>query len=335
MNRFLLATAILTIWTTSSRSENYPELTDFSRSICNSIPQQVLSRESVQAKVAANASILAKLVTGNPNLHDKTINDLYKEIPFDKLPDKIETSNDCTFQVARILNLLATQSNGNSSGDITEETGKSQPSRDNVARRGVELTPVRRYFNAKDIPPSGVGAYGIVAFSHKATPVSREKLTMVCKSFTAFFPPGETSSVPIDHQMITIWPVDGAALGIAQQDNCDFIVDHYDLVAAELAIRDARRQQAKFDGEGPYLIGWSPSNARGMPDKLVLVVDMSNSNSQSVIDHQFLFWKNKIVEDPLIWRDGFSINGVRTAIRNFADEYGSQLLNSIKLVGGG
>ncbi len=335
MNRFLLATAILTIWTTSSRSENYPELTDFSRSICNSIPQHVLSRQSVQAKVAANTGILAKLVTGNPKLHDTTINDLYKKIPFDKLPDKIETSNDCTFQLAMVLSLLTTQLNGNRSGDIEEETEKSKPSHDNAARRGLDLTPVRRYFDAKDIPPSGVGAYGIVAFSHKATPASRAKLTMVCKSFIAFFPPGETSDVPIENQMITIWPVDVAALGIAQEDNCDFIIDHYDLVAAELAIRDAKRQQVKFDGEGPYLIGWSPSNARGMPDKLVLVVDMSNSNSQSVIDRQFLFWKNKIIEDPLVWRDGFSINAVRTAIRNFADEYGSQLLDSIKLVGGG
>ena len=62
---------------------------------------------------------------------------------------------------------------------------------------------------------------------------------------------------------------------------------------------------------------------------------MSADNSQAEIDAKFQFWKNKIVQDPSAWRDGFSLERVRVAIHNFADQYGQAMLDAIKLVGGG
>lgn len=201
---------------------------------------------------------------------------------------------------------------------------------------GVALTPVREYLRASEIPPPGAGAYGIVVFQSKATPANRDKLTMVCRSFVAFFPRGKDSGVPVSDQMITIWPIDDPTASRAIADDCDYVIDHYDLTAAESAVRDAHRQQptATFEGDGPYLIGWSPSNTRGVPDKLVLVIDMSADNSQVSIDHKFLFWKDQIVEDPQKWRSGFSLDRVRTAIHDFADQYGQAMLDAIKLVDG-
>lgn len=198
----------------------------------------------------------------------------------------------------------------------------------------IDLTPVREYLKSADIPPRDAGAYGLVVFQYKATPANRAKLIMVCRSFIAFFPRSEASDVPPRDQMITIWPIDNPNAPEVIRDECNYIVDHYDLNAAEAAIRDAKHQHAVFSGEGPYLVGWSPSNARGVPDKFVLLVDMSNSNTQEAIDDQFLFWKQKIVEDPTLWRKGFSIERFRTAIRDFANEYGNDLLSSIKLFGG-
>lgn len=198
------------------------------------------------------------------------------------------------------------------------------------------LTPVREYLRANQIPPPGAGAYGIVAFQSRATPANRDKLVMVCRSFVAFFPRGKDSNVPIVDQMITIWPIDDPTASSVAADDCDYVIDHYDLTAAESAISDAHRQQPKatFEGDGPYLIGWSPSNTRGVPDKLVLVIDMSADNSQASIDHKFLFWKDQIVEDPQKWRSGFSLDRVRTAIHDFADQYGQAMLDAIKLVDG-
>ena len=133
--------------------------------------------------------------------------------------------------------------------------------------------------------------------------------------------------------MITVWPVDEPNHEQAKKDNCDFVLDRYDLVASQLAIADAQKQKASFEGAGPYLVGWSPSKARGAPDALVLVVDMSADNNQGDIDNKFRFWKTKIVENPELWRNGWSVEGVRAAIHNFADQYGQAILDAIKLIG--
>jgi hypothetical protein len=197
----------------------------------------------------------------------------------------------------------------------------------------TSLIPVRQYLRAQSIPPAGAGAYGLVVFQSKPTPASQRKLMMVCHSFIAFFPRSETSHVSISDQMVTVWPLDEPDSEKAKADDCDFVLKHYDLVASAAAMNDARMQHATFNGEGPYLVGWSPSNARGLPDKLVLVIDMSADNTQEAIDHKFLFWKNKIIQDPAAWRGGWSIDALRIAIKQFADQYGSDLVKAITLVG--
>jgi hypothetical protein len=156
---------------------------------------------------------------------------------------------------------------------------------------------------------------------------------MVCKAFISFFPLAAAAPVRVQDQMITVWPVEDPSHEQAKKDNCDFVLDHYDLVASQLAIADAQKQKASFEGAGPYLVGWSPSKARGAPDALVLVVDMSADNNQADIDRKFSFWKTKIVENPELWRSGWSVEGVRAAIHNFVDTYGQAFVDSIKLIG--
>jgi hypothetical protein len=204
-----------------------------------------------------------------------------------------------------------------------------------VGTAAKPLQPVRAYLRAHDIPPVDAGAYGIVVFHSKPTPASRSKLMMVCNAFKAYFPRSETATVPVNDQMITVWPLDNPQAEQAKNDDCDYVLDHYDLVAAESAIGDAQRQRATaaFDGSGPYLVGWSPSKTRGVPDALVLVVDMSADSSQADIDGKFLFWKTKIVDDPSVWRNGWSIERFRVALHNFAEQYGQSVLDSIKMIG--
>jgi hypothetical protein len=134
--------------------------------------------------------------------------------------------------------------------------------------------------------------------------------------------------------MITIWPLDNpdAEKQGVNRDNCDYVLNHYDLNASGLTMKDARIQHARFDGEGPYLVGWSPSNTRGVPDKLVLVVDMSAHNTQQLIDEDFLFWKDDIIQNPALWRHGWSLEKLRVSLKAFADQYGSSILNAVNLV---
>lgn len=165
------------------------------------------------------------------------------------------------------------------------------------------LLPVREYLKATDIPPSGVGGYGILAFTPKTTSATRAKLLMVCRSFVAHFPSNGSipPTSPLPDRMITVWPLDDPKAEKPAAEDCDYLVDHYDLSAGESAIADAARQRVNLKGEGPFLIGWSPSNTQGAPDTLVLVVDMSADADQERIDRDFAFWEDKIVGDSPLW----------------------------------
>jgi hypothetical protein len=198
------------------------------------------------------------------------------------------------------------------------------------ASNNRKLVPVRAYLRSSEIPPPTVGAYGVVAFRAKPTPASRSRLLMTCTAFVASIEAQKSlpSTVAVSDQMLTIWPLDDPSSPNAEKDDCDFAIDHYDLYAADTAIADAETQGAKFGDDGPFLIGWSPSNTRGVPDKLVLVVDMSRYSSQDSFDHAFQFWKQEIVENPSLWRTGFSIEAIRLAARDFADHYGDTILKA-------
>jgi hypothetical protein len=196
-----------------------------------------------------------------------------------------------------------------------------------------QLVPVRAYLRSADIPPAEFGAYGIMAFRAKPTSVTRERLKMACASFIAYLPRqiDVPRSVPRNDQMLTIWPLDSPDADQARKDDCDFLVDHYELYAADSAISDASKQGAQFGNDGPFLIGWSPSYTRGVPDKLVLVVDMSSYSSQDSFNQALRFWKEKIVEDPALWRFGFSLEKFRLSVRDFADHYGETILAAAHL----
>ena len=197
----------------------------------------------------------------------------------------------------------------------------------------VTLTPVRAYLRADQIPPPGVGAYGILALHGRPTAATNSRLTMACNAFLAYLPRQEDlpSSVPLTDQMLTIWPVDNPDAPEMKADKCDYMLGHYDLYAAQSAMQDAERQHGDFAGEGPFLIGWSPSDTRGRPDKLVLIVDMSSYDSQDRFDHALQFWKEKIVEEPDLWRSGWSLDQLRLAIRDFTDRYGSDIVHAVRL----
>ena len=200
----------------------------------------------------------------------------------------------------------------------------------------VPLEPVRAYLKSGDIPPAGIGAYGVFAFHAKPTEPEMARYTMACQAFIAALAPQATlpSSVSTHDQMLTIWPLDDPTAPEALADRCDYLLTHYDLFGADTAIRDATVQGGKFDGEGPFLIGWSPSDTRGVPGKLVMVYDMSGYNSPDRFNYGFRFWKQKIVDHPELFRQGWNFEQMRLAIRDFANQYGAGILEAAHLTGG-
>ncbi|MDO9711989.1 hypothetical protein [Paracraurococcus lichenis] len=196
------------------------------------------------------------------------------------------------------------------------------------------LVPARMFLRSDQIPPPRVAAYGVVALRARPTPATEARLRAACTAFLASLPERQSlpSSVPEKDLMLTIWPIFTAGDAANTDFGCDYLLANYDLHAGLSAIQDAELQGASLTGRGPYLIGWSPSNTRGVRDAVVLVVDTSSFESQQSFDEAFLFWQRKIVEDPQLWRSGFSLERVRLAIRDFVDKYGQGILDSIKLV---
>jgi hypothetical protein len=195
------------------------------------------------------------------------------------------------------------------------------------------LTPARAFLSSPSIPPKDIGAYGVISFRAKATPSTRARLITICQSFVAHFPAQRLlpRSIGVNDQMLTIWPVENANAKQLDADDCAFAVDNYDLFAGQSAIADAAKQGGKFAGAGPYLVGWSPTNTRGQPGKLVLVVDLSKEETEASINTAFDFWQQRVIQDPALWRNGFSIERLRVSIREFVDKYGTNLVEVVKL----
>ena len=197
------------------------------------------------------------------------------------------------------------------------------------------LIPARAFLASKDIPPPDVAGYGVVALKAKPTAASKERLEMLCQSFLATLPSQQSlpADIPTTQRIITIWPLDQPQVAPAGEEGCKLLLDHYDLYAGHSAIQDAVSQGVNLSGRGPFLIGWAPSNSRYVPDAVVLVVDMSRFDTQENFDDALLYWLTKIVEDPDLWKSGFSVELLRLSARQFADKYGPAVLNALKFAG--
>jgi hypothetical protein len=119
--------------------------------------------------------------------------------------------------------------------------------------------------------------------------------------------------------MVTIWPLTVHNVPAASNGNYGFLLDNYDLYGGLSAIRDAGSPRSPLDGRRPFLLGWSPSNTRGVKDALVLELDLLPHESQGSIDEMMLIPQQRIVENPELWRQGFTMERLRLALRDFSD----------------
>ena len=103
MRTIFIGLTILSVGTTCVRADNYSDIAQFAQSICGDISEGSLTRTSIQGKVEANAGLLANIVSGDSNVSGTRAEDIYKGIPFDKLPDKIPTVGMCKLELVKVL----------------------------------------------------------------------------------------------------------------------------------------------------------------------------------------------------------------------------------------
>lgn len=103
MNRCLTVVAIFIVIMNSAWAEDYAEIAQFAQSICGDIPEGSFTKTAIQGKVGANSSLLAKIISGSADLSASKTDEIYKGIPFDKLPDKIPTVSMCKSELVKII----------------------------------------------------------------------------------------------------------------------------------------------------------------------------------------------------------------------------------------
>jgi len=201
------------------------------------------------------------------------------------------------------------------------------------ARRGDRIVAARLPMRSADIPPRGVGGYGIVALTALPTSESRDRLIRVCEAYTHALPRQRSlpRTIQLRDQMLTVWPIDDPDAPSARADDCAYLTSHYDLFGGQAAIRDAARQGLSLSGRGPYLIAWSPSENRGVPDKIVLAYDLSGYSSQASFDAVFSIWQNAIISNPALWRNGVAPSQKRLIFRDFIDDTSEAFLTALHI----
>jgi hypothetical protein len=285
--RLLIALAFTAFGLTSACADQTGEMKilQLIQSICDDIPGKTLTKTAIQEKIEANASALARIVSGDANVSASRTREIYATIPFDDLPNNIP-SERCKGEV---LNLF-----GQVPGTTwTPASGRPPP-----------VLPTRAFLPPHDVPPENFAAYGIVAFQEKAMSSTATRHRTVCEAFIASLPPVSLAPVPAQQQMVTVWPVDSTTIPeqLQRANPGDVAVQHYDLPTALTALKEARTQQhTEFSGQGPHLLGWAPSSTKGQKDALVLVVDLSNARTSAELLERFKFWREQIEQKPELW----------------------------------
>jgi hypothetical protein len=186
---------------------------------------------------------------------------------------------------------------------------------------------------AEMLPPDDVG-YGIVAFTTRPLSHDIERYKSICEAYkaTLISVPELPPNTPPSEQMITYWPITNKNTPEAQRADCPYLVSNYALRLGLDAIQDADKQNQRLASRrGPFLIAWAPSESRFVPDAVILVLDLSDKDSQRSFTEVFQDWRQKITDNPEVWRrqNGFNIEMVRRIIRDTFDRYGDGVLRLI------
>jgi hypothetical protein len=194
------------------------------------------------------------------------------------------------------------------------------------------LRASRSFVGPHALPPADFAAYGIVAFPYMANPRTWERHKMVCDAYVATLPRSEDLPLPKDKQMVTVWPLrtEGMAkkLGAdSASDACKEAVENYDLTTSLRALKDAQKAGEELGfRRGPFLLAWAPSSSKGQPDALVLVADLTDKADYDEVLEVFGQWRSRIEENPELWVDGWSAEGLRVVVKEWADRVGPAVL---------
>jgi hypothetical protein len=209
-------------------------------------------------------------------------------------------------------------------------------------RPSAAVRASRTFVGPHQYPPQEFAAYGIVAFPVRAvTTEAHDRFMNVCKAYWATLDPAAELFVPIEEQMVTVWPVTTNAvaeeLNSSQETSsliCDKAIEQYHLSTARQAIRDARRTVEStaagvLSGRGPFLLAWRPAAKKGDRNALVLGADLSRLSELDDFVQAFRQWSDDVESSTEFWpplEETESVESYLDRIRTWADRWGPTLI---------
>jgi hypothetical protein len=200
---------------------------------------------------------------------------------------------------------------------------------------GVDPVASSRIFaGPSQYPPNDFAAYGILAFRSWASAEDVSRHMMICNAYVSSLPHAYKLKTPTSAQMVTVWPIDSdveaSVLNQKPRDAvCYRAVEHYGLVTSLLALKEAEFAGVEISGIGPFLLAWSPSKEKGEKDTIVLVSNLSHVTTYRQAQEIMLRWSIDIESNLELWKDGWNVDRIRTAIRLWVDEYGPKDTNVV------
>lgn len=188
----------------------------------------------------------------------------------------------------------------------------------------------RLFAGPGQFPPADFAAFGIVAFPARASSADRDRHLMLCEEYVAVLPRPDELGLPVEQQMVTVWPVAESSIADdlnAMAEPCPDAVRHYALPAAVRAIRDAGEAAILVGRRGPFLLAWAPGGQKGEQDAVVLMSDLSDVTNAEQARTIFTLWREDIESNPELWESGWDIEALRTGIRLWVDRVGTQIFS--------
>lgn len=208
-----------------------------------------------------------------------------------------------------------------------DETGKAAGSMDRS----------RRFAGPDGIETARLAGFGIVAIRAGMHADERDRLMAICEAFTSPTPDIAARDEP---GVMTIWPVSSTAHAeelnaSSAAPNCDEAIERYGLADAKRAIADAERTGWILDNRGPYLLAWSPPEAKGGSSSQVLLADFSGiatAEGARAVMHR---WANDVENNSTLWGGGeWDTTLLRPIIDSWREEFGTRALMLLGPVGG-
>jgi hypothetical protein len=191
------------------------------------------------------------------------------------------------------------------------------------------IVPTRTFLSESQIPPRRQVSYGIFALRSMPNAEHGDRLEFACKAFLAALPEsGSIAAITSKGRIPTIWPVSSITLS-GNLNDCDYLLNVYDLSVGLSAIQDARNAGVSVRGRGPFLIAWSQARGAAPQQGSTLVWDLSSANTMQDFNEAMLIWQEAITSDPATWQNGFVMERVRLAVREFSNRWGKTIMSTL------